>query len=169
MVDDSVRSTVEGSGVRAGARQVIATFDTYAAAERAVDRLSDRRFEVDRVAIVGRDLQLVEQVLGRMNYGWAALRGAVPGALVGALIGWVFGVLSWVEPLVAGLLLGLYGLIFGALVGALVGLVEHALQRGRRDFHAVSGLVPRYYDVMADVEVADQAARLLDDEQRNGS
>lgn len=41
--------------------------------------------------------------------------------------------------------------------------------RGRRDFHAVSGLVPRYYDVVADAEVADQAAQLLEDKQRNGS
>jgi hypothetical protein len=66
------------------ARQVIATFDNYADAERAVDYLADQRFEVDRVAIVGRDLELVEQVTGRMNYGWAALRGAISGGLVGA-------------------------------------------------------------------------------------
>ncbi|MDY6870492.1 MAG: hypothetical protein SV966_08070 [Actinomycetota bacterium] len=46
---------------------------------------------------------------------------------------------------------------------------EHAVQRGRRDFHAVSGLVPRHYDVVADVGVADQAAWLLEDKQRNGS
>ena len=57
---------------------MIATFDNYADAERAVDYLSDQRVEVNRVAIVGRELN-VEQILGRMNY--AALRGAgsVPG------------------------------------------------------------------------------------------
>ncbi len=51
-------STVVTSGVRLHepARQVIATFDNYADAERAVD-LSDRRFEVDRLAIVGRELE----------------------------------------------------------------------------------------------------------------
>ena len=66
-------STVARSAVRPNepARQVIATFDNYADAERAVDYLSDQRFEVNRVAIVGRELEYVEQVLGRLNYGSA--------------------------------------------------------------------------------------------------
>jgi uncharacterized membrane protein len=100
-------SSVSTSAVRADrpARQVIATFDNHADAERAVDLLSDRHFPVERVAIVGRDLQLVEQVLGRMNWGLAALRGAGSGALVGALIGWIFGIFSWIQPLIAGLVL----------------------------------------------------------------
>jgi hypothetical protein len=38
----------------------VATFGSYREAGRAVDRLSDRGFPVQRVAIVGRDLQLVE-------------------------------------------------------------------------------------------------------------
>src|SRR6185503_14672502 len=122
-------STVATSAVRPNepARQVIATFDNYADAERAVDYLSDHGFEVNRVAIVGRNLEYVEQVLGRMNYGGAALRGAGSGALVGALFG----------------------------------LLVHALQRGQRDFHSVSGLRPKYYDVVADLEVADRALQLL--------
>lgn len=156
-------STVETSAVRPNepARQVIATFDNYADAERVVDYLSDQRFEVNRVAIVGRDLEYVEQVLGRLNYGGAALRGAFSGALVGALIGWIFGFFNWIEPLVSALVLACYGLIFGAIVGALIGLLMHALQGGRRDFDSVSGLRPKYYDVVADVEVADRALQLL--------
>ena len=156
-------STVETWAVRPNqpARQVIATFDNYADAERVVDYLSDQRFEVNRVAIVGRDLEYVEQVLGRLNYGGAALRGAGAGALVGALIGWIFGLFNWIEPLISALLLAGYGLIFGAILGALFGLLVHALQGGRRDFHSVSGLRPKYYDVVADVEVADRALQLL--------
>jgi hypothetical protein len=156
-------STVATSAVRPNqpARQVIATFDNYADAERAVDYLSDQRFEVNRVAIVGRDLEYVEQVLGRLNYGGAALRGAGSGALVGALIGWIFGLFNWIEPLTSGLVLAAYGLIFGVIVGALIGLLMYALQGGRRDFHSVSGLRPKYYDVVADVEVADRALQLL--------
>ena len=96
-----------------------------------------------------------------MNYGGAALRGAGSGALVGALIGWIFGLFSWIEPLISALVLAGYGLIFGAIVGALFGLLFHALQGGRRDFRSVSGLLPKYYDVVADVEVADRALQLL--------
>ena len=164
----ATHSTVQTSAVRPNepARQVIATFDNYADAERAVDYLSDQRFEVNRVAIVGRDLEYVEQVMGRLNYGGAALRGAGSGALVGLLIGWLFGLFNWVQPLVSALVLAGYGLVFGAIVGALFGLLAHALQRGRRDFHSVSGLLPKYYDVVADVEVADRALQILTSDNR---
>ena len=62
-------STVATSAVRPDepAGQVIATFDNYPDAEPSVDYLSDRGFEVNRVAIVGRDLEYVEQVLGRLR------------------------------------------------------------------------------------------------------
>jgi hypothetical protein len=123
--------------------------------------LSDQHFEVNRVAIVGRELEYFEQVLGRLNYGGAALRGAGSGALVGALIGWIFGFFNWIQPLTTGLVLAVYGLIFGAVLGALFGLLAHALQHGRRDFHSVSGLRPKCYDVVADVAVADRAVQLL--------
>jgi len=81
-------STVATSAVRPNepARQVIATFDNYADAERAVDYLSDQRVEVNRVAIVGRELEYVEQVLGRMNYGTAALRALERGSYDAALL-----------------------------------------------------------------------------------
>ncbi|CAM3290750.1 glycine zipper family protein [Mycobacterium intermedium] len=156
-------STVATSAVRPNepARQVIASFDNYADAERAVDYLSDQGFEVSRVAIVGRQLEYVEQVLGRLNYGGAALRGAGSGALVGVLVGWIFGLFNWIAPLISALVLASYGLVFGAIVGALFGLLMHALQGGRRDFHSISGLRPKHYDLVADVDVADQALQLL--------
>jgi hypothetical protein len=131
-------------------RRTVASYESYAEAERVVDFLSDRGFPVDRVAIIGQDLQLVEQVIGRMDYGRAALNGAASGALPGVLIGWIFGLLNWLDPVVGGLVLALYGLIFGAVVGALLGMVFDAAQRGRRD-----------YEVVTDAEVADEAARLL--------
>ncbi len=49
----------------AGLRRVIASYSTYDDAQRAVDTLSDHRFPVDRVTIVGSDLRLVERVTGR--------------------------------------------------------------------------------------------------------
>jgi hypothetical protein len=156
-------STVQISAVRPAEppRRVIATFDDYADAERAVDYLSDQGFEVNRVAIIGRDMEYHEQVIGRLNFGGAALRGAGSGALVGALMGWIFGLFDWIDPLLSALVLACYGLLFGAIVGALFGLLAHALQRGRRDFHSVGGLRPKYYDVVADAPVADRAVQLL--------
>ena len=66
-------------------------FSSYEEAERVVDYLSDHGFPVERTAIVGRDLEYVEQVTGRMTYARAALAGALNGAVIGFLIGWLFG------------------------------------------------------------------------------
>jgi hypothetical protein len=144
-------------------RRPIAVFDNYAAAERAVDRLSDLGFPVERVAIIGHDLRMVEQVTGRLNYGGAALKGAVSGAVPGVLIGWIFGLFDLINPLVASVVLAAYGLVIGVVVGGVLGLVMHALQRGRRDFDAFTMMVPRRFEVVVDEEVADEAARLLAD------
>src|ERR1700712_3806665 len=65
-------------------RRSIASFPSYAEAEQAVDALSDRGFPVERVAVVGRELELVEQVTGRLDYPRAALRGAAGGGGPGA-------------------------------------------------------------------------------------
>jgi hypothetical protein len=146
---------------RAPVRRSIASFESYDDAEQAVDALSDRGFPVHRVAIVGRDLELVEQVTGRLDYPRAALRGAAGGAVTGALIGWFFGLLSWIIPVIGWLLLMVYGLIFGAIVGALLGLAVHAMQRGRRDFASATAMRPRTYEVMVDEDLAAEAVRVL--------
>lgn len=142
-------------------RRVIASYEKYAEAEAAVDHLADRGFPVQRVAIVGQDVKLVEHVTGRLTYPIAAAQGAAAGALPGALIGWVFGLLNWVDPLTSSLLLALYGLVFGAIVGGLLNIVVFAMQRGRRDFRAVTVMQPSRYDILADDEVADRAIQEL--------
>jgi hypothetical protein len=155
---------VHHRGVNAASRRrPIAQFSNYADAERAVDRLSDLRFPVERVAIIGHDLQVVEQVTGRLNYGGAALKGAASGAVPGALIGWFFGLFNLISPLVASVVLAFYGLIFGAVIGAVLGVVMHALQGGRRDFDTVTMTVPSRYELVVDEQVADEAERLLAD------
>ena len=150
-------------------RRAVASFKTYAEAERAVDHLADQRFPVERVSIVARGLKMVEQVTGRRGYLEAALQGLTSGALIGFLIGWLFGIFNWFEPITSAFWLAIDGLWFGALVGALLGLLLHALSRGRRDFDSVSGLSADRYEVLVDDEVAPEAARLLGDRVLGGS
>jgi hypothetical protein len=145
------------AGPRTPAQRTVASYATYAEAERAVDFLADRRFPVERTAIVGRGLQSVERVTGRLTTWRAAGRAALTGAVVGALFGWLFGLFDLVNPLVAGALLALYGAVFGAVVGGLLGLLGHALTGGRRDFSSVSGLRALTYDILADADVAPAA------------
>jgi hypothetical protein len=163
MSDQSNRQArdVQVGGPGRARRRPIAVYESYEAAEHAVDRLSDLQFPVERVAIVGHDLELVEQVTGRATYLTSAGRGAATGAVPGLLIGWIFGLFNLLNPLVTSLVLAFYGLIFGAVVGAVLGVIMHALQRGGRDFHAVRLMVPTRYEVVVDDELADDATRLL--------
>lgn len=143
-------------------RQTIASYPDYARAQWAVDALADRDFAVDRLAIVGANLQSFEQVTGKRGYLRAAAEGATSGALIGLLIGWLLGLFSLVEPVVSALLLGVWGLVIGAVLGAVVGAVGHALTGGRRDFSSISTVRAERYDVLATADVAEEARRALD-------
>ncbi len=145
----------------AGSRRTIASFDDYADAQRAVDRLSDEGFPVERVTIVGTGLRYVEQVTGRMTTGRATLMGATQGATLGALFGLVFGLIFTIDPNPALLLLVLYGLAAGAIAGALLGAITHAATRGMRDFASVAGMQADRYEVVVDDDLADRAASIL--------
>ena len=143
------------------ARRTVASYPTYAEAQRAVDHLSDQRFPVQRVAIVAEGLRFVEQVTGRLTYGRAALNGALSGATTGAFLGFLLGLFNLIAPVVSALNLALYGIIFGAIIGALIGLMTYAFSGGRRDFSSVSGMQAERYNVVVDDEVAGQATQLL--------
>lgn len=144
-----------------GSRREVASFDTYAEAERAVDRLSDEGFPVKRVSIVAEGLEMVEQVTGRVGYGKAALAGAGQGLFVGLLFSLLFLMFSVVDPLVPVLTIVLYAVVGGAVIGALFGLLFRTLSGGRRDFSSVSGFAAERYSVMVDEGVAGEAARIV--------
>ena len=145
----------------AASRRMVATYGSYAEAERAVDQLADEGFAVERLAIVGSDLRMVEQVTGPLSLPVSATAGAATGAWTGSLFGLIFALFLTEDAGVSALSVVLYGLVFGALMGALFGAGAYALTAGRRDFASVSGLEADRYDVMADMEVAEEAASRL--------
>jgi hypothetical protein len=135
----------------------VGSYADYASAQRAVDYLSDNQFPVQRTSIVGTDLRLVENVLGRLTTGRAALAGAASGAWFGLLFGLLIGIFSdanWLSVL-------LLAVVVGALWGAVFGAIAHAATGGRRDFTSRSSLQAGQYAVMADAEVSEQARQLL--------
>lgn len=141
----------------AGATVTVAAYADYASAQRAVDHLSDNQFPVERTAIIGTDLRLVENVLGRMTVGRAAAAGAGTGAWFGLLIGLLFAiftVVAWLAVLIAAVLIG-------AVWGAIFGAIAHAMTRGRRDFTSRSSLQASRYAVTVDPAYADKARELL--------
>lgn len=139
-------------------KTTVATYGDYAAAERAVDYLSDQGFPVERAAIVGTGLKTVEQIAGRLTTGRAALMGAAQGATIGLLFGLLFG-LFFTGPDFLGVVL--YGLVAGIIFGATFGAVGQAMQGGRRDFASVRSMQAEKYEVQVDHEVSARAKQLL--------
>ncbi|MFI0794604.1 general stress protein [Micromonospora rubida] len=148
----------DGHGPPAGTPTVtIGSYPDYPSAQRVVDYLADNRFPVERTAIVGTNLTLVETVLGRMTTGRSALLGAGTGAWFGLFIGLLFGIFTagnWVAVI-------LVGLVIGAIWGAVFGAVAHAMTGGQRDFTSASSLRAGQYAVTVDADQADQARQLL--------
>ncbi|MCM0676202.1 hypothetical protein NCC78_16105 [Micromonospora phytophila] len=155
----------DGHGPETGPPTVtIGSYPDYPSAQQVIDHLADNRFPVERTAIVGTNLTLVETVLGRMTTGRAALVGAGTGAWFGLFIGLLFGIFTvgnWVAVI-------LVGLVVGALWGAVFGAVAHAMTGGKRDFTSASSLRAGRYAVIVDVDVADQARQLLGRMQLTG-
>jgi hypothetical protein len=112
-------------------RAVIAVFPDLDAAHSAVIKLAREGFPVDRVSIIGKDLESEIRVNGFVTTGDVA----GPSAATGAWVGGLFGVLSGTAllfipgagplvvfgPLVAGAVGAAEGAVLGGVVGALLG------------------------------------------------
>lgn len=139
-------------------KQAIAEFSDYVSAQAAVDRLSDAGFPVERVAIVGFDVHVVERVLGRLTKGKAALRGAAAGAWFGLLLGLLFGLFA---PGFGWLAIVVISVVSGAVWGAVLFFLSHLATGGRRDFDSVKTLEAGRYEVQVEAPFAAEAARIL--------
>jgi hypothetical protein len=152
--------TVSALPAPGGTRRSVASASNYQDAERVVDWLSDQRFPVDRVSIIGTGLRYVEQVSGRLTTGRAALVGMGQGASIGLFFALLF---SLFFDLSTGDFFGLllYGIATGALFGALWGAIFQWLRQGRRDFASVAQTRADHYEVQVDDRVADEAQGLI--------
>ena len=137
--------------------QSLAVYDDYAAAQKAVDFLSDNHFPVEQCMIVGTDLKQIERITGRLTTGRVALGGALSGAWMGLFVGLLFTIFTTDNAVATVISTVLIGLLFG-LVWALAG---YAATRGRRDFSSVSAVVATPYEVLVEHKVAAQARELL--------
>jgi hypothetical protein len=139
--------------------QVVGTYDTYVEAQRAVDFLSDQQFPVQHVSIVGSDLKMVENVLGRLTRGRAALAGAATGAWFGLFVGVLLSIFADKNTNSFGLVIA--ALLYGAAFGAIFGFVSHALSGGKRDFTSRSKIVASSYEIRCTWAEADKAREVL--------
>ena len=133
----------------------VGSYDTYEQAQRAVDYLSDNKFPVENVTIVGNGLRMVERVTGRLTQGRAAATGAAGGAWWGLFIGVMLSLFA--EPDNSALLLILLTVISGAVFGAIFGIIGYSLTGGRRDFTSTSSVVATSYDLLCKHTHAEEA------------
>ena len=137
--------------------QSLGVYDDYAAAQKAVDFLSDHEFPVENCLIVGTDLKQLERVTGRLTTGRVALGGALSGAWFGLFVGLIFSLFG--SPNLLALILST--VLFGALFGLIMALVGYAATRGRRDFSSVSAIVATRYEVLVEHKHAARGRELL--------
>jgi hypothetical protein len=139
---------------------VVGSYPTYAKAQEAVDFLSDNKFPVEHVAIIGSDLRMVENVTGRLTSGRVAAASASSGAWFGLLVGVLLSTFGTTRN-GGGLALILAAVATGAIFGLVFGLVSYRATGGRRDFTSRSQVVASSYDVTCAPDHAEDAKNLL--------
>ena len=139
-------------------RTVVASYSDYSRAQRAVDFLSDEKFPVENVAIIGTGLKLVETVTGRLTAGRAALAGSAAGLWFGLLIGLFVAIFSTGTDTWA---LILWGATWGLIAGVIFSLIAYAMTGGRRDFVSSKDLRADTYDIAVNSNHAEKARSTL--------
>jgi hypothetical protein len=101
---------------------VVAVFPDHQAAEGAVKKLADARFDITHLSIIGKGYHSDEKVEGFYNAGDRVKFWGSRGAFWGALWGWLIGALFITIPGLGGVVvLGyLAGIVLSAIEGAVV-------------------------------------------------
>lgn len=138
---------------------MIASYDTYDKAQRAVDALLAAEFDVRHVTIVGRGLESVERLTGVATYGRAAVAGAVQGSLLGAMFALLMSMFAGGDKLAASTLFA--GLLIGAGLGVLAGIAQQAIVKRAKKYTSQMALIATAFDVVIDDETAGRARSIL--------
>ena len=136
----------------------VASFNTYAEAQAAVDSLSDRQFPVEKLTIVGVDLMRVENITGRLTWGKILGGGALSGAWFGLFIGLIFALFSVPGT---GWAVFFWSLLIGAIFGLVFAAIAYGFSGGQRDFSSATSIVAGHYDILCEPDMAPQARDLI--------
>lgn len=136
----------------------VASFNTYAEAQAAVDSLSDRQFPVEKLTIVGVDLMRVENITGRLTWGKVLGGGALSGAWFGLFIGLLFALFATPGT---GWAVFFWSLLIGAIFGLVFAAIAYGFSGGQRDFSSATSIVAGHYDILCEPDMAPQARDLI--------
>lgn len=139
--------------------EIVSTYDHYADAMHAVDRLARANFPVSEVSILGNDVRSVERVTGKLTYGRVALMGALSGAYLGLFLGLLLFIFQPENAAIFGVFVS--AIAIGAGFGMLFGVLSYAMNRNRRDFSSVMQFVATRYDLIAPPALVHDARSIL--------
>ncbi len=134
----------------------VASYREYEQAVAAVDLLAADDFPVANVSIVGSNLHMVEQVVGKLTPGRVAMAGATKGLTWGMLLGLFTLVLVQDAPP----FLPVLAILLGVLFGVFFSVVSWSLNRSRKGYAAQSHMVAQRYALLVS-EQTDRAYKLL--------
>jgi hypothetical protein len=138
--------------------ETVASFETYAEAQDAVDKLAKATFPVKELAIVGTDLTSVERITGTLSWGRAAGAGALSGAWFGTFLGLLFFIFA---PTGTSLGILISAVLIGAGFGMIFSVVSYSVNRRRRDFTSVAQVLATRYAIITESAHADRARSVL--------
>lgn len=139
--------------------EIVSTYDHYADAKEAVDRLARANFPVGEISILGNDMRSVERVTGKLTYGRVALMGALSGAYLGLFLGVLLFIFQPENTGILGVFLAAVSI--GAGFGMLFGVLSYAMNRNRRDFSSVLQFVATRYDLITEPSLVPRARTIL--------
>ena len=139
--------------------QRVGSYGTYEEAQAAVDFLSDSKFAVENLMIVGTNLKSVERVVGRRTWSSVLIQGVISGFGTGIIVGLMFYLFMQSENTFLSLILA--GLGLGVSFGMLSAALAYALSGGRRDFESMRQVVATGYEVLCEHKVAAEAREML--------
>jgi hypothetical protein len=138
--------------------QSVGVFQTYEAAQKVVDYLSDKEFPVQNLCIVGTDLKSVERVTGRQTWRTVFSRGLQSGLSTGLMVALIM-LLFNPDTNFWALLLGALGI--GMVIGMVMSAIAYLTSRGKRDFTSVTQTIATHYELLSEHKVVQQARELL--------
>lgn len=134
----------------------VGSFNSYDSAAQAVERLGEAGFPLASITIVGSDLHIAEDIVGKLTPAKVALAGATQGLAWGI----AFGLMLFVLMGNTAGFYPLFGVALGVLLGIVMTVAPWALNQKKRGFASRSQLVASRYALLVS-EQADLAFRLL--------
>jgi hypothetical protein len=150
--------------IRAAKCRTIASYQSYAEAEGALDYLIDHGFREQSLAIVLTQIPQDQAPTHQSNWVFSSGQTALNGAAIGLGVSFLALTLSMFTPLNSNqpsIDLAFSGVIYGSLVGIVIGLMTWVFHQKRPHADATNATPVEHFNVIAQSADATRAEQVL--------